>query len=202
MSHCCPGAAGFPGFCINLHKKITPKESVGTWFGIVVGIRDLGVGDDVVVVVAEAAGAPHELAEDDVAERIAAPPLRVPSGHPLRLLPALLLHRVREAPGLRRGRRRRRQQQLVQVGGNCRSGGRGGGERAWGTRASRGAEGLRRRLPVTSAASHRLPTHHCYLVVVDESLRREEPLGGVPCGCGLAVKASGVLRCCQVGLPG
>jgi hypothetical protein len=33
-----------------------------------------------------------------------------------------------------------------------------------------------------------------------ESLRREEPLGGVP--CGLAVKASGVLRCCQVGLPG
>jgi len=61
-------------------QKITPKESVGTWFGIVVGIRDLGVGDDVVVVVAEAAGAPHELAEDDVAERIAAPPLRVTSG--------------------------------------------------------------------------------------------------------------------------
>jgi len=100
------------------------------WFGIVVGIRDLGVGDDVVVVVAEAAGTPHELAEDDVAERIAAPPLRVASGHPLRLLPALLLHRVREAPGLRRGRRRRRQQQLVQVGGGCGSGGRSGGKRA------------------------------------------------------------------------
>jgi len=76
----------------------------------------------VVVVVAEAAGAADELAEDDVAERVAAPPLRVAPRHSLRLLPALLLHRVREAPGLRRRRRRRREQQLVQVGGH-----RGGG---------------------------------------------------------------------------
>lgn len=75
-----------------------------------------------VVVVAEAAGAADELAKDDVAERVAAPPLRVAPGNPLRLLPALLLHRVREAPGLRRRRRRRREQQFVQVGGD-----RGGG---------------------------------------------------------------------------
>jgi len=119
--------------------------------------------------VAEAAGAADELAEDDVAERVAAPPLRVAPRHSLRLLPALLLHRVREAPGLRRRRRRRREQQLVQVGGHRG----GGGGRTWGGRASRGAEGLRRRrrrLPISSAAAHRLSPHHRCLV--------DEPLCG------------------------
>ena len=107
-----------------------------------------------VVVVAEAAGAADELAEDDVAERVAAPPLRVAPRHLLGLLPALLLHRVREAPGLRRGRR---VEQLVQVGD-----GGGGGGGAGGSRPGRGTEGLRRRRRrvVGAAPAHRLPAHH------------------------------------------
>lgn len=108
-----------------------------------------------VVVVAEAAGAADELAEDHVAERVAAPPLRVAPGHLLRLVPALLLHRVREAPGLRRGRRRGREEQLVQVGD-----GGGGGGGAGGGRPGRGAEGLRGRV-VGAAPPHRFPAHHC-----------------------------------------
>jgi hypothetical protein len=121
----------------------------------------------VVVVVAEAAGAPDELAEDDVPERVAAPPLRVAPGHLLRLLPALLFHCVREAPGLRRQRRRGREEQLVQVGG----GGGCGGRRAGGSRPCRCAEGRRRRWrsPLRSAAAHRLPAHHC-CPLVDEPL--------------------------------
>jgi hypothetical protein len=116
----------------------------------------------VVVIVAEAAGAPDELAEDDVPERVAPPSLGVALGHPLRLLPALLLHSVREAPGLRR------EVQLVQVGGD-----RGGGI-ARGSRPCRGAEGGRRlrgrgRGQLGSAAAHRLPAHHCCLPV-DELL--------------------------------
>lgn len=107
-----------------------------------------------VVVVAEAAGAADELAEDDVAQRVAAPPLRVAPRHLLGLLPALLLHRVREAPGLRRGRR---VEQLVQVGD-----GGGGGGGAGGGRPGRGTEGLRRRRRrvVGAAPPHRLPAHH------------------------------------------
>jgi hypothetical protein len=115
---------------------------------------DLGVGEDVVVVVAEAAGAADELAEDDVAERVAAPPLRVAPGHLLRLVPALLLDRVREAPGLRRGRRRGCEE-VVQV-----SDGGGGGGGAGGGRPGRCAEGLRWRVVGTAPAAHRLPAHH------------------------------------------
>jgi hypothetical protein len=112
----------------------------------------------VVVIVAEAAGAPDELAEDDVPERVAPPSLRVAPGHLLCLLPALLLHSVREAPGLRR------EEQLVQVGGDR------GGRIAGGSRPCRGAEGGRRlrgrgRGPLGSAAAHRLPVHHCCLLV-------------------------------------
>lgn len=60
----------------------------------------LRVRHDVIVVVAEAARAADELAEQYIAKRIPAPAVGVSALHLLRLLPALLLHAVREASGV------------------------------------------------------------------------------------------------------
>lgn len=55
-----------------------------------------------IVVVAEATGAADELAEYDVPQGVAAPPIGVAPLHLLRLLPAPLLHAIGEAPRVRR----------------------------------------------------------------------------------------------------
>lgn len=65
------------------------------------GSSNLGVRENVVVIMAEAARATNELAKDDVAEGVPAPAVGVSSPDLLGLLPALLLHAVGEASRVR-----------------------------------------------------------------------------------------------------
>lgn len=65
----------------------------------------LRVRHDVVVIVAETPRAADELAEHDVPDGVAAPPVGISALDLLGLVPALLLHDVREAPGVRIGAR-------------------------------------------------------------------------------------------------
>lgn len=58
-----------------------------------------------IVIMAEATGAADELPEDSVTQGVAPPPFRVPALDFLRLLPALLLHAIGEAPRVRALRR-------------------------------------------------------------------------------------------------
>ncbi|GAB2269996.1 hypothetical protein Dimus_004911 [Dionaea muscipula] len=57
----------------------------------------LGVWNNVVIIMAEATGAPNKLAEHNVAKWVSPPTIRVSSLDRIRLVPALLLHTVREA---------------------------------------------------------------------------------------------------------
>lgn len=61
----------------------------------------LRVRHDVIVIVAETPRATDELAEHDVPDGVATPPVRITALDRLGLVPALLLHAVREAPGVR-----------------------------------------------------------------------------------------------------
>lgn len=62
---------------------------------------DLRVRDDVVIIMAEATRTAYKLSEHDISKRVAAPPVRISALDLLRLLPALLLHAVGEAPRVR-----------------------------------------------------------------------------------------------------
>jgi len=51
-----------------------------------------------IIIMTETSRAAHELPKQEVAERVSAPALRVSASDLLGLVPALLLHAVREAP--------------------------------------------------------------------------------------------------------
>lgn len=53
--------------------------------------------NNVIVIMAEATSAPYELPEHQIPKWVPPPPVGISALHPLRLLPALLLHAVREA---------------------------------------------------------------------------------------------------------
>lgn len=59
---------------------------------------DLGVRQNVVIIMAQATRAANKLPKDNVTERVFPPTIWVSSSHLLRLFPALLLHAVRETP--------------------------------------------------------------------------------------------------------